>query len=430
MGLSFRVLRALPVNFALLSLVACSDAGGEGPFEGPGVGGSEAASGSGGGGGIPSGGASATGGGPTGAGAGLGAGGGQVVGAGGIATGVGGAPSGPGADGGSPSGVGGQPSGAGGTTMGSGGMSGTGGGSGGAGSGKKIFAECRFHFGAIREYALDHASIREQIDYFTPGWMGLQNTFDQGYVCEDLNGTLAGKVPVVVAYVSAFYAKREQNLHDCNVGEPSLCTYGSEIIKDHLDTIVEIYRSYARGYAACLGDKPIIFEMEPDWYQYTLSNQTSPLTPAEAGQIMTRYVQAMKEHLPNAHFSMDISPWVPPNNGSDNGADWYKNFDMSLFTFINTSGGGTEANNTKIRSTNNMTWAGVSSVTGKGILADTGYGVNGASAGHDAIWDVVGNINARINDGVLGIAQYNPNANWGQTIASIRSQLATPKFCP
>lgn len=436
MGLSFRVLRALPLNFALLSIAACSGAGGEGPFEGLGAGGAIGVGGSpsSDGGGLPSGGSSAAGGASTGAG-GLGAGGTQV-GAGGTLSGAGGSGgsvSGPGGSGGSPSGVGGQPSGVGGAPVGSGGMSstgGTGGGSGGGGNDKKLFSECRFHFGAIREYALDHPSIREQIDYFTPGWMGLQNTFDQGYVCEDLNGPLAGKVPVVVAYVSAFYAKREQNLHDCNVGEPSLCTYGSKIIKDHLETIVGIYRNYARGYAECLGGKPIVFEMEPDWYQYTLSNQTSPLTPAEAGQIMTRYVQAMKEHLPNAYFSMDISPWVPPNNGSDNGADWYKNFDMSLFTFINTSGGGTEANNTKIRSTNNMTWAGVSSVTGKGILADTGYGVNGASAGHDAIWDVVGNINARINDGVIGIAQYNPNANWGQTIASIRSQLATPKFCP
>jgi hypothetical protein len=334
--------------------------------------------------------------------------------------------------GGGSSGSGGQALGSGGTAQNTGGGNSAGGAPAGmgGGSGGKVFKECRFHFGAIREYALEHASIREQIDYFTPGWMGLQNTFDQGYVCDDLKGTLAGKVPVVVAYVSAFYAKREQSLHDCNVGQPDLCTYGAKIIKDHLETIVGVYRDYARGYAACLGNQPIVFEMEPDFYQYTLSNQTEPLTPQEAGQIMKRYVEAMKEHLPNAYFSMDISPWVPPNNGSDNGANWYSNFDMSPFTFINTSGGGTEANNTKIRSSNNMTWAGVSTVTGKPVLADTGYGVNGASAGHDAIWDVVSNINARINDGVIGIAQYNPNNNWGNTIASIRSQLSQPKFCP
>lgn len=402
-----------PWKLVVLSVAACSDPGSAGPNEPPGAGGHATGGSSTGGNfstggvGVPSGGA-------------LPGSGGQQPSSGGTATGGGDFGTGgdiPGGDGGSP---------------GSGGDAAGGAPSGGTGGGgnNKVFSECRFHFGAIREYALDHPSIRAQIDYFTPGWMGLQNTFDQGYVCDDLNGPLAGKVPVVVAYVSAFYAKREQNLHDCNVGQPDLCTYGAKIIKDHLDTIVEVYRNYARGYANCLGNKPIIFEMEPDWYQYTLSNQTDPLTAAQAGQIMTRYVQAMKEHLPNAYFSMDISPWVPPNNGSDHGANWYSNFDMSLFTFINTSGGGTEANNAKIRSTNNMTWAGVSSVTGKPVLADTGYGVNGASSGHDAIWDVVGNINARINDGVLGLNQYNPNPNWGNTIASIRSQLATPKFCP
>lgn len=307
---------------------------------------------------------------------------------------------------------------------------GTGGGAGAGEEPNQVFSQCRFHFGAIDEHARNNAALRAEIDYFTPGWMGISNTFDQEYVCDDVNGTLAGKVPVVVAYVAAFYAKREQSLHDCNAGTPNLCTYGAEIIRNDLETIKGIYRSYAQGYANCLGGKPIVFEMEPDWYQYTISEQEHPLTHAEAGQIMGEFVAILKEELPNAFFSMDISPWVPPNNGSDHGAEWFSNFDLSLFTFVNTSGGGTEANNTKIRSSNNMTWAGVTGVTGKTLLADTGYGVNGASAGHDAAWANVDNINARIDDGVIGINQYNPDSNWGNTIASIRSQLKTPAFCP
>jgi hypothetical protein len=118
-------------------------------------------------------------------------------------------------------------------------------------------------------------------------------------------------------------------------------------------------------------------------------------------------------------FSMDLSPWMP-----NNGRDWYANFNMMDFTFINTSGGGTDANNTRIRSNNDMTWAGVHQVTGKPILADTGYGAAGSSAGHDANWDVVANINARIADGVMSISQYNPNSNWGSTIQQIRPQLS------
>jgi hypothetical protein len=126
---------------------------------------------------------------------------------------------------------------------------------------------------------------------------------------------------------------------------------------------------------------------------------------------------------------MDISPWVG-NNGADNGQAWYANFDMSKFTFINTSGGSTDAASTRIRPDNMMTWAGVSRVTGKPILADTGYGVGGMSAGHDASWDSAANINARIADGVIAITQYNPNSSWSTTIGNIRGQIATPPFCP
>lgn len=113
-----------------------------------------------------------------------------------------------------------------------------------------------------------------------------------------------------------------------------------------------------------------------------------------------------------------------------NGKDWYSHFDLGKFTFVNTSGGSTEGANTKIRSSNNMTWSGVSQVTGKAVLADTGYGAAGVSAGHDANQDTVNNLNARLADGVISISQYNPNAAWGATIASIRSQLKAPKFCP
>lgn len=305
----------------------------------------------------------------------------------------------------------------------------------------KVFGQCRFHFGTVDSVAKNDSGIRSQIDFFTPGWMGYMDTFDQSYVCNDGNpgGLLANQVPIVVAYVSAFYVKRHHPpLCDCNVyncgssnGRPNdLCNYGAQYIQQDLSAILNVYRSYAQGYANCYGTtRPIVFAMEPDWYQYTASTQTDPLTPSEAGNIMGQFVAAIKQYLPNAVFSMDISPWVG-NNGADNGQQWYSNFNMSNFTFINTSGGSTLAANTKIRAENNMTWAGVSNVTGKPILADTGYGAAGVSAGHDSNWDVPANINARMNDGVVSISQYNPKSDWENTISQIRNQLNTPKFCP
>ncbi len=261
-------------------------------------------------------------------------------------------------------------------------------------------------------------------------------TFDHQGVCNDTKpgGVLAGKVPVIVAYVSAGNVKRDHALCDCNVSGcagGNLCQTGAQFITQDWAKILNAYRSYSQGFAACYGTtKPIVFEMEPDWYQYTGGSQTQPWTAAQAGQYMSQIVAALKTNLPNARFSIDVSPWMAPSNGGDNGARWYSSFDMSLFTFVNTSGGGTNAGTVKIRSSNNMTWAGLHQVTGKPILADTGYGANGISAGPDAAWDVPTNIGARIADGVVSIAQYNPSATWAATLAAIRAQLPAPTSCP
>jgi hypothetical protein len=328
-----------------------------------------------------------------------------------------------------------------GTGGGSGGSASTGG-TGGAMAADKVFDPCRFHFGTIDSIAKANPSMISQIDFFTPGWMGQSDTFDMSYVCTEANtgGALANKVPVIVAYVAAFYVKRHNALCDCNVttcgANNDLCHYGSSDITNNMTNILNVYKSYAQGFAACYGTtKPIVFEMEPDFYQYTYTGiETQPWTFAQAGQIMSQFVGAVKQYLPNAAFSMDISPWVGTNNntggdGSDNGKNWYSYFDMSLFTFINTSGGGTDAATAKIRG-DQMTWAGVNAVTGKPILADTGYGVNGSAAGPDPAWDNPTNINARIADGVLSISQYNAASNWGATITSVRSQLSIPRYCP
>lgn len=299
-----------------------------------------------------------------------------------------------------------------------------------------VFPNCRFHFGTIDTKAkAGGQALISQIDYFTPGWM-LGATFDQQGVCNDTKagGALQGKVPVIVAYVAAGNVKRDHSLCDCNVpgcAGGDLCKTGAQFITQDWAKIINAYHSYSQGYAACYGTtKPIVFEMEPDWYQYTGSSQTQPWTAAQAGAYMSQLVAALKTNLPNARFSMDVSPWVAPGNGGDNGAQWYSNFDLSLFTFVNTSGGGTSANTTKIRSGNNMTWLGLHQVTGKPILADTGYGANGISAGPDPAWDLVANIDARVADGVTSIAQYNPSATWSTTLAGISAQLAKPASCP
>jgi hypothetical protein len=325
---------------------------------------------------------------------------------------------------------------------GTGGLGGAGTSGAGGAATHPIFDECRFHFGTIDSIAKQNPSMIPELDFFTPGWMGQKDTFDMSYVCDEGNpgGELESQVPVIVAYVAAFYIKRHYGVCDCNVtscGEGNdLCHTGAERISDNLDAILAVYESYGQGFANCYGtERPLIFEMEPDFYQYTYTNdQTAPWTFERAGGIMSQFVGALKKYLPNAHFSLDVSPWVGTNdnsggNGSDQGKNWYSYFDLDLFSFVNTSGGSTNAGSAKIRD-NEMTWGGVVGVTGKPLLADTGYGANGSSAGHDAAWDSPSNINARIADGVTSISQYNPMPNWGSTIASIRSQLSKPANCP
>jgi hypothetical protein len=347
--------------------------------------------------------------------------------AGGAATGTGGVA----ATGGATSSTGGT--GGGGATGGSratGGTGGTGGSGATGGSTGKVFSQCRFHFGTTDRNARNISGLAAQLDFFTPGWMGQRDTFDMQYVCDEANPgkQLQNLVPVIVSYVIAFTARRDENLQDCNVSNSNnLCNYGATYIRAHTeDRIVPVYRAYAQGFANCWGTtRPIVFEMEPDYYQYSAGGDPNALTPTEAGALMTRLVNTMKQYLPNAFFSLDISPWI-----ANNGRDWYSHFDLGLFTFINTSGGGTDANNARIRANNSMTWAGVNQVTGKPILADTGYGVAGSSSGEDPVWNVAANIDARIGDGVISISQYNPTSSWPTTISQIRSQLGTPRYCP
>ncbi len=430
---------------------ACPGAVDTPPGSGDGAGGT--ADGAGGGHQTGAGGAASTsvGGGNGSAGGATGAGGATSTSSGG-ATGSGGA-SGSGGKTGSTTGAGGATTGSGGVTGGSGGKTGAGGatgaggktGTGGLTGNGTAFSQCRFHYGTIDAIARANPSVIPQLDFYTPGWMAsISDTFDMQYVCNDTKagGTFANQVPVIVAYAAAFYVKRHASLVDCGATPGStadLCHQGAAAIQANLAAIVNVYKSFGQGFAACYGTtRPIIFEMEPDFYQYTYNTgatvQTQPWTYAQAGQIMGQFVGAMKASLPNALFSMDISPWVGTNNntgsnGSDNGANWYSFFDMTQFTFVNTSGGSTNAAAPQIRG-NAMTWAGVSHATGKPILADTGYGFNGGSAGPDPAWDSVSNINARMLDGVVSISQYNPASNWGTTIAAARGQLSAPIVCP
>jgi len=263
-----------------------------------------------------------------------------------------------------------------------------------------------------------------QADYVTL-WTGAEEDFNPYWDAAMLKackpgGKLAGRTPVYYSYIIAFTARRDLGLKDCDVGTPNLCQQGANFIRQKKDRILAQYAKYASETAKVWGTRdPIVWMMEPDYYQYfsDMSQMGGPLSYAEAGALMGEIIAKVKQSLPNAVFSMDISPWTPDP------AVWYAAFKMDAFTYINTSGGRTDADDPRIRKENTMTWKSIHALTGKPIIADDGYGVAGASTGHDVTWDAPANLNARIGDGVVAITQASPKPDWNGVIAGVRGQL-------
>jgi hypothetical protein len=281
---------------------------------------------------------------------------------------------------------------------------------------------CKFNFGM--GWSGPDKAYPAQLDFVTI-WAGSDENWNAYWIGAMLNackpgGKLAGRTPVYYSYIIAYTARADLKLQDCNVGSPNLCQQGANYIRQKKDRILAQYTKYASETAKTWGTQnPILWMMEPDYYQYASdkSQEGGPLTYAQAGAFMGELIATVRKSLPNAIFSMDISPWVPDP------AAWIGAFKMGDFAYLNTSGGGTEADDARIRKANPMTWKSIHDLTGKPILADDGYGAAGTSTGHDATWDNPVNLNARIGDGVVGIIQANPKADWNGTIEGVRGQL-------
>jgi hypothetical protein len=292
-----------------------------------------------------------------------------------------------------------------------------------------LFSTCRFHFGTPDGNARNNAAIMAQVDYLT-AWAGSAENYNLGSFFETCKNN--NKTPVIVSYILAFTARRDWSLQDCNVDPTNnLCKRGADYIRQQKTRIMSQYSKYASGSNSSFGTtKWMVWCMEPDFSQYSDAGQNNGgLTATQCGALMNEILDTIKKHCPKAVFSMDISPWKDTT--------WQKNWFQALpkdrFTFINTSGGQARADQTFISdnwSTALPTWAWVFKTWGKPFITDAGYGAGGANTGHDVRWDNVANLTARIKDGVLGVAQANPESNWGSTISSIRSQLPTPPKCP
>ena len=304
--------------------------------------------------------------------------------------------------------------------------------------------KCRFLFG--QAWDGPNATYSSESDFVTI-WVGNgggannYNTYWEGDMLRRCkSGSLAGKTPVLYSYIAAELAKVRGGLKDCDVAgqgsSVSLCTQGAVFLRNNRALILQKYQEFAQGVARDWGTtQPVVWLMEPDFFQYTEASSywgtmQQPLSQAEAGSLMTEMVARVKAALPNAVVSMDISPWMGGSNWSSAQTVWWNALPKSAFSYRNTSGGRTQGASDRIRSDagNLATWAGISQLSGTGIIADDGYGVAGAVNGDWTEWMSASNLNARIAGGVVALHIPKPG-DWTNQIKTLRSQLSKPTTC-
>ncbi|MBK9577151.1 MAG: hypothetical protein IPO40_08760 [Fibrobacteres bacterium] len=298
---------------------------------------------------------------------------------------------------------------------------------------------CKFKFG--QAWDGPNATYSSESDLITI-WLGngsgdnVYNSYWEGDMLRQCKsgGKLAGKTPVIYSYIIAELAKVKGGLKDCDVAgvgsSQSLCTQGAKYITANKPLILQKYQDFAAGVAKDWGtSEPIVWMMEPDFFQYTEASSywgtmQNPLSQADAASLMAELVAKVKTALPNAKISMDISPWVGGEGWQTAQTSWWNQLPTSSFSFRNTSGGRTQGNNDRIRSdnNNNTTWGGISSLSGLPVIADDGYGAGGGANGDWTEWMTAANLNSRITNGVVAILVPKPG-DWTNQVKSARAGI-------
>lgn len=213
------------------------------------------------------------------------------------------------------------------------------------------------------------------------------------------------KLPVFYGYVIAFEARVKAGLQDCDVDPvKNLCHGGAKFIRDNRQHILDRYAHQAENIAKYLGkDGKCMFLIEPDFWQYY--GDSSQEGGANSGEYMRALYddicKVVREKLPNAIFSWDISAWLKP----DAMEKWWSYFKTSPYiSYIHTSGGQSRPDLANIKE-NELTWKFMNQLTGKKIIADCGYGVAGGASNNCAGWQSEKNHSDRMADGCISLSQ-------------------------
>ena len=178
-------------------------------------------------------------------------------------------------------------------------------------------------------------------------------------------------------------------------------------------------------------------------------------------QLFVSMVTRIKRHLPAAHISLDVSPWVSDvgewmgtsltrltRDSRDSAPFWRfmcacacasvgaaPFLEHGSVDYVHTSGGRTTAHSERIRAQepgNLLKWSDLHRISGRGIIADTGYGVGGRLTDDQDLysaWLDPGHLRDRINDGVVAVTFANPGVGWEQTVGRLRTTLPPTRHC-
>jgi Stigma-specific protein, Stig1 len=229
-------------------------------------------------------------------------------------------------------------------------------------------------------------------------------------------------VPMYIAYFTAYHANIEAGLGDCNLDfNGNLCSGGAQYIRDNRRRLIAMYESYAQRSYAAYPRRPVIWVLEPDFSQYAEGQSGNPLSMTELGAFASEIICAIKTNMPNAVIAINHSPWLT----GDQVRSFWGAMPLDLVDLIHVTGtanvpggyfNGGDANN-RVEGT----FRYLSQLTGKGILADTSFGITTVQDSWSSA--TTATLNARIADGVVGALIYPEPNGYAQRIANLTPQL-------
>lgn len=239
------------------------------------------------------------------------------------------------------------------------------------------------------------------------------------------------KIPMLYTYLAAGNARSKSGLGDCNIGLPkyqTLCYGGANYIRNNREELLNEYITAAYAIKQVYPQKPLLIQIEPDFYQYNSNEQSGGgLSFTDAHSIVNSWTDAIKSILPNARLVMDVSPWNQDLEGYSKG---FRNFDYAgiVGKRFDPNGDGQCGIQNGIDC---KTYNTIVNETGKKLILNDSFGPGGGLLSYNYNWQNRQLVEARWKDGVVAVI-LPPNDTWSlnQTAQSFSDNQVSSYVAP